>query len=88
MKLKYNFVVREVGGTVMAVAVEKGNENFNGLVKLNDTARFIFEALNEDVTEEQLTDKLTDEYEVSREEAAASVSSFVAKLRENGLLTD
>ena len=88
MKLKYQFAVREVGGSVMAVAVGVDSDKFNGLVKLNEVARSIFEMLADDVTEEEIVSRLLDEYEVSEEDAAGAVSGFIAKLRSEGLIED
>ena len=88
MKLKYNFVVREVGGKQMAVAVGNGSEQFNGLIKLNDTGKTIFEALADDTDVEAIVDRVCEEYDVSREDASVSVSEFVAKLRASGLIVE
>ena len=88
MKLRYQFVVREVGGTAMAVAVGEDSDKFNGLVKLNSVARTIFEALQNDVTEEEIVARVLAEYEVSPENAARSVADFVAKLRAEELIAD
>ena len=35
MKLRYKFVVRNVSGKPVAVAVGQDNEKFNGMIKLN-----------------------------------------------------
>ena len=88
MKLKYQFVVREVAGSVMAVAVGPDSEKFNGLIKLNSVARTIFEALCEDTTEDRITARILDEYDVTEENAARSVSEFIGKLRDEGLIVD
>ena len=45
MKLKYKFVVREIDGTHVAVAVGKDNEKFNGMIKLNKSGAVIFNLL-------------------------------------------
>lgn len=39
MKLKYKFVVRNVSGKPVAVAVGQDNERFNGMIKLNPSGR-------------------------------------------------
>ena len=88
MKLKYQFVVREVGGTAMAVTVGRDSDRYNGLIKLNAVARTIFEALKSDVTEEEIVALLLSKYEVSEEDAARAVGGFVAKLRAEDLIED
>lgn len=47
MRLRYQFVVREVDGTPVAVAVGRDNEKFNGMIKLNTTGGVIFKMLSE-----------------------------------------
>ena len=88
MKLKYQFVVREVGGSVMAVAIGEDSRKFNGLVKLNSVGATIFNALKTDVTEDQLVAAILDEYDVGADEAKLAVGNFLSKLRDDGLITD
>ena len=47
MKLKYKFIVQNVSGKPVAVAVGKDNERFNGMITLNDSGAEIFKLLNE-----------------------------------------
>ena len=86
MKIVPGFVVREVGGKTFAVATGALAKKFHGMITLAGSGKEIWEALQEDVTEEQIVDKLLDVYDVDRETAARDVSAFVLKLREVGLL--
>lgn len=89
MKLRYRFVVRNVGGRPVAVAVGQDNEKFNGMVKLNATGEWIFNMLNAgSVTLEEIVDKVVAEYGEEREAATVAVSDFIAYLRENELLEE
>lgn len=89
MKLKYNFVVRAVGGKSVAVAVGKDNALFNGMIKLNSSAEFLFKILNErDASEEGLVLALTEKYDISEECARETVAKFVENLRNGGLLEE
>lgn len=87
MKLKSGFVLEEVGGTYLAVAVGERAEELKVLIKLNSTGAFLWEKLAErDVSENDLIDALLEEYDVSREVAEKSVSSFVKSLLDGGLV--
>ena len=86
MKLKNGFVVREVAGKTVAVSV--GGGAFRGMITLNGTAAFLWEALKEDTTEVALKDALKEEYEVDDAVALADVKAFISKLREAGLLDE
>ena len=55
MKLKYNFVMNDVAGKKVAVAVGDDLIRFNGFIKMNDTGAFIFNMLKNDVTQEDIT---------------------------------
>ena len=87
MRLKSGFVLEEVGGTFLAVAVGERAEELKVLIKLNSTGAFLWQRLAEsDVTEADLVDALLEEYEVSREVAEKSVATFVKSVRDGGLL--
>ena len=88
MKLKYHFSICEVAGDTVAIAVGDDAVRFNGMIRLNQTARCLFEALREDTNEEKLVDCLTADFAVGRQEALASTVAFVGQLRENGLLEE
>lgn len=89
MRLRYSFVVREVAGMKVAVAVGADHEKFNGMVKLNDTGAFIFERLSEqDGTIDTLAEKLTEQYDVTREVAVECVQHFVQSLRDSDLIDE
>lgn len=89
MKLKYKFVVREVDGKPIAVAVGKDNAAFNGMVKLNDSGRFIFELLaRRDLTADEIVSEMLEKYEVYEPTARTTVAAFLDMLRQNGLIVE
>lgn len=86
MKIKKGFVVREIGGKSVAVATGAVSREFHGMVTLNHTGKFLFEALMTECSVETLTEKLMAEYEVDGETAKAAVVAFTDKLRAEGIL--
>lgn len=81
LKLKDGFVLRTVAGeTVVLPAV--GVTDFDMMITLNDTGRFLWERLETGAEEAELIKALLAEYDVSEEKAAQSVASFVARLKE------
>ena len=87
MKLKSGFVLEEVGGIFLAVAVGERAEELKVLIKLNSTGAFLWQKLAErDVSEAELVEALLEEYEVSRDVAEKSVASFVKSVCEGGLI--
>ncbi len=88
MKLKIEFVVKKVADKTVAIAVDPGDTGFSGMLTLNDSGAFIFSKLNEGTTEEKLLADFLSEYDATREQAESTINSFVAKLREAGLVED
>ena len=87
MRLKSGFVLEEVAGTYLAVAVGERAEELQVLVKLNDTGAFLWKQLSErDVSELDLVDALHAEYDVSESVAERSVSAFLHTLYKEGLI--
>ena len=88
MRLKKGFVLREVCGEKIIAGEGLETINFNKLISLNDTAAMLWkkaEALGE-FTTEQLADALTEEYEVSREQALGDVEKLIAGWMEAGVV--
>lgn len=89
MRLRYQFVVRNVSGRPVAVAVGKDNEKFNGMVKLNPSGEVIFKMLGEDdITLDEIVARFAQQFSISEETARPSVMAFVDQLRQNGLLEE
>lgn len=89
MKLKYRFVIRDVAGQFVAVAVGTDNAKFNGMVKLNKTGAFLMELLNtRSYSREELISAMLDRYEVEEACARENLEEFLQILREGQLLEE
>lgn len=87
MKLKYDFVINEVAGKLVAVAVGDGLTNFNGFVKMNDIGAEIFEILKNDVTIDEVVKIMLEKHpDATEEEAIETVTEFTNKLKEEGII--
>ena len=87
MKLKEGFVLRQIAGAYVVVAVGLQTLDFKGMIRLNETGAFLWKQLAEnECTAESLVTAMTTEYDVDAETAAADVDTFVASLREADLL--
>lgn len=86
MQIKSDFTIQKVGNSYIAVAVGETSKTFHAMIKLNETGAFLWKKLAEnDLTEEQLTNALLDEYDVDRETAARDVRVIVESLAANGI---
>ena len=82
MKIKDGFILRKVGIQYVVAATGKASENFNGMLRLNESGASAFRLLQEGITEAELVERIAAEYEVSQETARADVAQFLARLQE------
>jgi hypothetical protein len=86
MKLKYKFIIRSVAGNSVALAVGDDNQKFNGMIKLNETGRIIWDMLSKGKEQEEIVAKILEEYDIDRATVEADVSRFISTLMEDGIL--
>lgn len=80
MKIKDGFILREVSGNYIVVAVGEAVKNFNGIINLNETGAFLWKKLSEGADQQALVLALLDEYDVDRQTAEKDVALFISKL--------
>ena len=86
MIIKKQLIKREIAGDTILVPVGKSVYDSNGLFVLNELGAFLWDRLPEASDVETLVDAVLEEYEVTREEAAADIGAFLEKLREMDIL--
>ena len=86
MKIKEGFVLREVAGSYIVVAIGAAAKTFNGIINLNPTSALLWKELEKGASEHELVERLLSEYEVSEQTAKEDVHKFVQKLTEAGLI--
>ncbi len=87
MKINENFRLRKVGAKTVAVPVGSACKKFKGSVKLNDTARFIWESMLAGDSENETIQKMVDNYDVTAEHARASYDAMVEHMAAIGAVT-
>lgn len=88
MKLKKDFVLRQVADTWVVLPVGAASVSFNGMLSLNGSGALLWQALEQGADREALADRLTAEYEVERAVALADVDEFLTTLRSAGCLEE
>ena len=89
MKLKEGWVLTEMDGDYIVVPTKASAESFSGIVRLNETGKDIWQGLEEGLEEDALVEKLLGLYDgVDRDRARQAVRNVVAKLKQEGLLTE
>ena len=88
MKIKKGFTVRNIAGSDIVVPVGNAEKIFNGMITLNESGAFFWNALLKDTTVDEVVKKVTSEYYVDEERAKADVEKFIEQLRENNLIEE
>lgn len=86
MKIKNDFIIKEIAGSTVVIPVGNRVADFNGMLKLNETGVFLFNLLKNDTTIEVLVNSLVEEYDVTKDKANADVTAFVIKLKEADII--
>lgn len=87
MKIKEGFTLRTICGNHIVVGEGLALVNFDKMLSLNESAAYLWEQVTgRDFTEDDLTNLLTDRYEVSEEKAREDVREMVTIWQENGML--
>lgn len=86
MKINNNYVLREIAGDYIIVPIGENVKNFNGLIVINETGKFIWENLNKGIEEEKLISLLLEEYNVDEETATQDIREFISVLKNNNIL--
>ena len=86
MKIKDGFLLREVAGNYIVVAVGSAVKTFNGVINLNQTGAFLWELLQKGAEKEDLVKELLEEYEVDEQTASKDVDIFIERLQQANLI--
>ncbi len=88
MKLKENFMLRQVAGSYVVVAVGDACVDFDGMLTLNESGALLWRTLEQGADRDGLTAALTAEYDVEPTQAQADVEEFISSLRDAGCLAE
>lgn len=84
MKKRENYIVREIMGQFMFMPTGETASKFNGLIVSSETGAFIWEHIEEVSSAEEMASLLTQEFEVSYEEALADVTALFKNFQKAG----
>ena len=86
MRIKQGFVVREIAGQSIVVALGDASKSFNGMIKLNETGRIIWDMLSEGKNADEIVERILSEYDVNKETVQSDVNTFIQTLSEANIL--
>lgn len=86
MKIKKQFVIREIAGEYVMIPTGLTAQEFNGMININPPARFIWENIEACHSREELFQKVLSEFNVEEGIAKAHLESFLFELLKEGFI--
>ena len=86
MQIKKEMIYRQLAGDNILVPGGNAVLDLNGLFVMTETGAFIWSVLSQAETEEDIVNKMLEEYDVDRETAQEDVKEFLGRLREYGII--
>jgi len=77
---KSAFATKTIGNELVLVPIKSSVAAMDEMFTLNDVARFIWEELNGDTTEEELVEKLVFEFDIDKATATEDLKTFLSEL--------
>jgi len=88
MKLHNGFITYHSGTGQIMVAAGSVSEKFRGMVRSNATAAYIIDCLKEEITREEMADKLVCRYDAPRDIIERDLDKVLDSLRGIGALDE
>lgn len=88
MKIKAGFVTREIAGTIVAVPTGELVNEFQGMINLTNSAKFVWDLLQEDITIDEISVQLSKKYNLDITKAKTDVEKFINHLRASHLIEE
>ncbi len=82
MKVKEGFILREIADTIVVVPTGKAVAEFQGMITLSKSAKFVWELLQEDITLEEIANQLVEKYKIDFQRAKDDAQGFINKLKD------
>ena len=87
MKIKDSISIRHIADEYIMIVGSEDSLDYTQAVSLNDSAAYLIEQVrDEDFTQEDWVDLLTERYDVSREQASADIELLVQMLKEANVI--
>ena len=87
MRIKDRISLRKIADEYIMIVGSEDSLDYTQAVSLNDSAAYLIEQVrDEDFTQEDWVDLLTERYDVSREQASADIELLVQMLKEANVI--
>lgn len=87
MKIVKDFILRDIAGECVLIPTGDTTQEFNGLITLSDTAKFIWKNIEKAKSMEEMVTMIMEEYEIDEKTAKEDAGKFIAELLSAGFVT-
>lgn len=87
MKIIKEFILRDIAGESVLVPTGETSQEFNGMITMTDTAKFIWEHLEKVDSIEELVKEITSEYDIDENTAGRDAVGLINELLKRGIVT-
>ena len=88
MKIKNGYIMREVAGENVVIAVGEAARDFKGMIRLNPTGAFLWKLLESDTDETAMLAAMLDKYDIDEDTAKRDITAFISSVKGAGLIND
>ncbi|MBQ3419687.1 MAG: PqqD family protein [Erysipelotrichaceae bacterium] len=88
MRFIGDLVLQKMSDKYLLVPTGKTVDVFNGVIKMNETSKIIYDAIKLEKEKQDIVDELINKYQISNEDSILYVEEVVNKLKEIGVLID
>jgi len=89
MNLRHDILVLELGEGYALVPTSEAETVFQGIIRLNSTAKDIWDGLADELSEDEIADRLVKKYDrVDRKMILRGIRQVVETLRKQGILEE
>lgn len=88
MRVSDQFILRTIADENLLIPVGEAAIHVKGLIALSESGALLYNKLKDGATREELVAALTEEYEVTPEEAAEDTEAFLDQLRKLKMLVE
>ena len=86
MKVKSDFILREIAGEIVLIPINEMSRKYNGLISMNEVSKTLWNCLQQDTDRDALVEALLQDFDVDKEVAEKDVDAFLKKLSRMGIL--
>jgi len=86
MKIAKEFILRDIAGEYVLVPTGATTQEFNGLITLSETGKFVWENIEKADSLKEMVDFILEEYEIDEQTATQDAVQFIGKLVQAGFV--